>query len=638
MKKFFRTYWGKGLLYAAVILSALLLMASVLGAGYMVLDGYYFRTEEVIREEKIELMAQDTSQDLFYQYFDVYSGEFKFKDTSDFGNFIFRIVDEDGKTYVKSGSSPASYTYKAYYAVIPPEVQNSGNEYWIHSIQDPEDYVWQREKNNADAKIYTMEFSVVSDNSLYDRFTVYSKVHHLLYSLKTGIYVIGVLAFVLLIVSFISLMCVAGRKPGKEEIVPWYFHKLPFDIVTAGYLFFVTSVLMLFATYSDELGFMAAGCCAVFLPLFCMSIAVRIKTHTLIRNTIIYKVLSFLWRGLKALGRGVVAVLKNMKILYKVIIALVVLMFIWAVVILFDHLTLDAMLYAFTILFVIPFILFVTLQIDKVLKGAKELSEGNFDYVIDTNGMLPGIRKHAENLNSIAGVQKIAVEEKLKSERMKTELITNVSHDIKTPLTSIINYADLISKEETVSEKSKEYSEVLVRQSKRLKTLLEDLVEASKASTGNLEVDLQPCDAQIFVTQSAGEFEEKMKEYDLTLFTSVPDDQIRIMADGRRMQRIFDNLLNNICKYSLPGTRVYVDLTENATEAVFTFKNTSKEQLNMTEAELMERFTRGDSSRNTEGSGLGLSIAGNLAELQNGSLRLTTDGDLFKATLTFPKI
>lgn len=637
MKKFFRTYWGKGLLYAAVILSALLLMASVLGAVYMVLDGYYFRTEEVIREEKIESMAQDTSQDLFYQYFDVYSGEFKFKDTSDFGNFIFRIVDEDGKIYVKSGSSPDSYTYKAYYAAIPPEDQNSGNAYWIHSFQDP-DYVGQREKNNADAKIYTMEYSVVSDNSLNDRFTVYSKVHHLLYSLKTGIYVIGVLAFVLLIVSFISLMCVAGRKPGKEEIVPWYFHKLPFDIVTAGYLFFVASVLMLFATISDELGFMAAGCCAVFLPLFCMSIAVRIKTHTLIRNTIIYKVLSFLWRGLKALGRGVVAVLKNMKILYKVIIALVVLMFIWAVVILFDHLTLDAMFYAFTILFVIPFILFVTLQIDKVLKGAKELSEGNFDYVIDTNGMLPGIRKHAENLNSIAGVQKIAVEEKLKSERMKTELITNVSHDIKTPLTSIINYADLISKEETVSEKSKEYSEVLVRQSKRLKTLLEDLVEASKASTGNLEVDLQPCDAQIFVTQSAGEFEEKMKEYDLTLFTSVPDDQIRIMADGRRMQRIFDNLLNNICKYSLPGTRVYVDLTENATEAVFTFKNTSKEQLNMTEAELMERFTRGDSSRNTEGSGLGLSIAGNLAELQNGSLRLTTDGDLFKATLTFPKI
>ena len=637
MKKFFRTYWGKGLLYAAVILSALLLMASVLGAVYMVLDGYYFRTEEVIREEKIESMAQDTSQDLFYQYFDVYSGEFKFKDTSDFGNFIFRIVDEDGKIYVESGSSPDSYTYKAYYAAIPPVDQNSGNAYWIHSFQDP-DYVWQREKNNADAKIYTMEFSVMSDNSLNDRFTVYSKVHHLLYSLKTGIYVIGVLAFVLLIVSFISLMCVAGRKPGKEDIVPWYFHKLPFDIVTAGYLFFVASVLMLFATISNELGFMAAGCCAVFLPLFCMSIAVRIKTHTLIRNTIIYKVLAFLWRGLKSLGRGVVAVLKNMKILYKVIIALVVLMFIWAVVILFDHLTLDAMFYAFTILFVIPFILFVTLQIDKVLKGAKELSEGNFDYVIDTNGMLPGIRKHAENLNSIAGVQKIAVEEKLKSERMKTELITNVSHDIKTPLTSIINYADLISKEETVSEKSKEYSEVLVRQSKRLKTLLEDLVEASKASTGNLEVDLQPCDAQIFVTQSAGEFEEKMKEYDLTLFTSVPDDQIRIMADGRRMQRIFDNLLNNICKYSLPGTRVYVDLTENATEAVFTFKNTSKEQLNMTEAELMERFTRGDSSRNTEGSGLGLSIAGNLAELQNGSLRLTTDGDLFKATLTFPKI
>ncbi len=252
--------------------------------------------------------------------------------------------------------------------------------------------------------------------------------------------------------------------------------------------------------------------------------------------------------------------------------------------------------------------------------------------------MLPEIKKHAVNLNSMAAAQKIAVEEKLKSERMKTELITNVSHDIKTPLTSIINYADLISKEENNSEKTKEYSEVLVRQSKRLKTLLEDLVEASKASTGNLEVDLQPCDAQVFISQCAGEYEEKFGQYDLTLITSVPEEPVRIMADGRRMQRVFDNLLNNACKYSMPGTRVYVDLKETDKEAVFTFKNTSKEQLNMTEEELMERFTRGDSSRNTEGSGLGLSIAGNLAELQNGKLRLTTDGDLFKATLSFPKI
>ena len=287
---------------------------------------------------------------------------------------------------------------------------------------------------------------------------------------------------------------------------------------------------------------------------------------------------------------------------------------------------------------VLPLLIFIALQLDKLKKGAQELAEGHFDHVVETKGMLPELKKHAINLNSMASAQKIALEEKLKSERMKTELITNVSHDIKTPLTSIINYADLISKEEATSEKTKEYSEVLIRQSVRLKRLLEDLVEASKASTGNLEVDLQPCDAQVFVTQSAGEYEEKFKEYNLTLITNVPEQSIRIMADGRRMQRIFDNLMNNACKYSLPGTRVYVDLSETDKDAVFTFKNTSKEQLNMSEEELMERFTRGDSSRNTEGSGLGLSIAGTLAELQNGKLRLTTDGDLFKATLTLPKI
>lgn len=637
MKKFFRTYWGKGLLYAAVILSVIVLLLSVAAAAYMVIEGYYFRTKEIIREENIEDLAQNTAHDIFYQEYDQYIDAFIVNETSDFGNFIYRITDESGKVIVKSESTPDNYKYKSYFVTFPAEDNGFQDTHWIHYYSD-RDIAEKFKAGTKDAKLYIVESLVKSDSSLLDEFTLYNKLNDLLFSLKTGIYVIGVLAFILMLVSFISLMIVAGKKPGKEEIVPWYFHKVPFDLVTAGYFLFVVAVMMLFATISDELGFFAAGCCSIFLPLFFMSIAVRIKTHTLIKNTVIYMVLSRIWKALKAAGRGIVTIFQNIKILFKIMIAIVVVMFLWAVVILFDHLTLDAMVFAFVLLIVVPFILLVAIQIDKVVKGAKELSEGNFDYVIDTKGMLPDIKKHAENLNSIAGVQKVAVEAKLKSERMKTELITNVSHDIKTPLTSIINYADLISKEESVSEKSKEYSEVLVRQSKRLKTLLEDLVEASKASTGNLEVDLQPCDAQIFVTQSAGEFEEKMKDYDLSLITSVPDDQIRIMADGRRMQRIFDNLLNNICKYSLPGTRVYVDLTETDKDAVFTFKNTSKEQLNMTEAELMERFTRGDSSRNTEGSGLGLSIAGNLAELQNGRLRLTTDGDLFKATLTFPKI
>jgi len=254
--------------------------------------------------------------------------------------------------------------------------------------------------------------------------------------------------------------------------------------------------------------------------------------------------------------------------------------------------------------------------------------------------MILDLKDHGENLNSIATGMTKALEARLKSERMKTELITNVSHDIKTPLTSIINYASLIGNElkDKDDEKLSEYSEVLVRQSESLKRLIEDLVEASKASSGNLDVALAPCDASIFISQASGEYEEKLKNTDLTLVTKESPEELYIMADGRRMWRIFDNLMNNICKYALPGTRVYLSLERFSDRALITFKNTSKEPLDMTEEELMERFTRGDSSRHTEGNGLGLSIARSLAELQNGQLRLALDGDLFKAILSFPLV
>jgi signal transduction histidine kinase len=232
----------------------------------------------------------------------------------------------------------------------------------------------------------------------------------------------------------------------------------------------------------------------------------------------------------------------------------------------------------------------------------------------------------------------IAVEDRLKSERMKTELITNVSHDIKTPITSIINYASLINDEKTENPKISEYTQVLIRQSEKLKRLVEDLVEVSKATTNNLDVLLAPCNANVFIQQASGEYEEKMKASELTMVTSVPDKEINIMADGRRMWRVFDNLMNNICKYAQPGTRVYLSLEEKEKCAEITFKNTSREALNMTEDELMERFTRGDSSRNTEGNGLGLAIAKSLAELQGGKMNVIIDGDLFKAVLRFPVI
>ena len=231
----------------------------------------------------------------------------------------------------------------------------------------------------------------------------------------------------------------------------------------------------------------------------------------------------------------------------------------------------------------------------------------------------------------------LAVDERMKSERFKTELITNVSHDIKTPLTSIINYVDLLEKTDIQDEKAKEYLEVLERQSARLKKLIEDLIEASKASTGNLPVNNEDLEANVFVTQILGEFEEKLANAGLELIINKPEKEIPVRADGRHLWRVVDNLMNNICKYAQPGSRVYINLEETEDKVLLTFRNMSKYPLNITSEELMERFVRGDSSRNTEGNGLGLSIAKSLMELMNGKLLLYVDGDLFKVVLEFLK-
>ena len=632
MKNFFRTFVGKGILYTAVILSTLALLASIGAAGYMIYADYYRYSEEDIKKIELERYAENHLMTGFYNNFSFDTGKLDNVMVADDGNFLYRISDKDGNVILTTYHTPAEYTYKRYITVQPTvgTVNTEGSGYEISSHTKTIETYEELVKENDKQELYVLEGGLNPELKYMDDFYIFLKFHHTLYTLRYGIYFIGILLFVVMIVSFVALMCVSGRRPKKEEIVPWYFHKVPYELLLAPFIF-VFLIAAANANGDEEIVAAIMGIMFLFVPLFCMSTAVRIKTHTLIKNTIVYKVLALCWKG-------ICAVVKNMKFLYKLLIALFLMMCFWFVMIVTNDRGMNAFLFVVTGIVVIPAIIAVALQINRLKKGAKELAGGNFDHVINTKWMLPEIRKHAEDLNNIAEGQKIAVAEKVKSERMKTELITNVSHDIKTPLTSIINYADLISKEETTSEKGKEYSEVLVRQSVRLKTLLEDLVEASKASTGNLEVDLQPCDAQVFVSQCAGEFEEKMSNADLTLITSVPEESIRIMADGRRMQRVFDNLLNNACKYSLPGTRVYVDLQDNGRDAVFVFKNTSKEPLNMSEEELMERFTRGDSSRNTEGSGLGLSIAGNLAELQNGKLRLSTDGDLFKATLTFPKI
>ena len=263
------------------------------------------------------------------------------------------------------------------------------------------------------------------------------------------------------------------------------------------------------------------------------------------------------------------------------------------------------------------------------------MQSGNLNEKINTEWLFGSFKTIAEDLNALADVVSVAAEKQLKAERMKTELITNVSHDIKTPLTSVINYVDLLQQPHS-EEEGKQYLEVLSRQSARLKKLVEDLMDMSKASSGNMAVNTTKVDAVETVNQALGEFADKLEAANLTPVFRMPDSQLHMLADGRLTWRVLSNLLSNVVKYALPGTRVYLDLKKEGRWVVLSVKNISREALNISAEELTERFVRGDASRNTEGSGLGLNIAQSLMNLQKGSLELTVDGDLFKVTLAFP--
>lgn len=269
----------------------------------------------------------------------------------------------------------------------------------------------------------------------------------------------------------------------------------------------------------------------------------------------------------------------------------------------------------------------------KIKNAAKDIHDGSSDVKIDTSDMHGITRETAEYMNDIfTGLDK-AVAEKLKSEQLKTELITNVSHDLKTPLTSIINYVDLMKKEDTDNPKLKEYLEVIDKQSMRLKKLTEDVIEASKAATGNIKAELNEINISEMMSQALGEYENKFNDRQLSVIFDSSENQYFALADGRLLWRVIDNLFSNVCKYALEGTRLYIDIDETGNYVIITVKNISKYQLNISSEELMQRFVRGDSSRSTSGNGLGLSIAESLMALQNGKLKLDINGDLFTANI-----
>lgn len=451
---------------------------------------------------------------------------------------------------------------------------------------------------------------------------------------------VAVFLAIMTLVSFIFLVYASGRRKNREGIVLTWFDRLPLEIVSfaafcAEYVpLAVLSTIVHVSTIKDNAELFLplvisgmAGMCMIAL-WYVLSLCVRFKYGKWWRNTLCYRVFNLFRRWAKVL-------FDNISLLWKLMLIIFVISVLELAVL---AATGDGMLvicWFMEKIILCAVIFLAALQINELQKAAEKMAQGNLGYKVETEKMFSVCKRHGENLNKIGEGMSKAVDERMKSERFKTELITNVSHDIKTPLTSIINYVDLLEKEELNNEKAEEYLAVLERQSSKLKKLIEDLVEASKASTGNLAVSSELLEAGVFLTQTVGEFEERLSLSGLELIVKKPEEPVYILADGRHLWRVTDNLMNNICKYAQPSSRVYVNL-EKENETVFiTFRNISKYPLNMDGNELTERFVRGDKSRNTEGHGLGLSIAKSLIDLMGADMNIVVDGDLFKVTLSF---
>ena len=484
----------------------------------------------------------------------------------------------------------------------------------------------------------TVKGCVLADLQEEDAFLLRYREISRLYAFRIPLLAAAAVSLVTGLLLFVFLISAAGYRKGAEEAVGTWVEKIPYDVFTvlcaAVFCLATGLAAVMFLDQMDQLpGMLGCGIgvlgMLLTLTLFSMSTAVRIRCGTMRGSSLIGRM--FRWFGRK--GRAVKQAVHTLPLLRRWILIIGAILL---VELFFAAKGLGGLIWLVNAFVLAPAALWMIWGLRRVRMGTQELASGSLNVTVDTKNLPPELREQAEDLNRIRDGMNAAVEERLKSERFRTELITNVSHDIKTPLTSIINYVDLMEKEEPESETMREYLEVLSRQSGKLKKLIEDLIEASKAAAGSLPVDAQRCELQVLVEQMAGEYEERLQANDLKLIVSQPEEPLCILADGRHMWRIFDNLLSNVCKYALPGTRVYLTTEKQGADAWVHIRNISREPLTLSAEELTERFTRGDSARTTEGSGLGLSIADSLTKLQGGEMRLSTDGDLFKVSLRFP--
>ena len=533
------------------------------------------------------------------------------------------------------------------YAVVYPElsecvtnIPGADLQVWNHTIDqsfDTKDFVF--------AVSVDTKFSVA--DSMADEAENYETYSKLMFPMLAG----AIFGSVLWLIGMVWLTVTAGRKPKDEEIHLNGFDRWYTEIAAGAVIGIWLAGTIISGTLiaNSSLGYSHAVVTVIVTCLICgtytmawfligyLSLVRRIKAGTLWKNSLIRKVLKWIGKCSGKLADFARAFSRNTAEKIKVLLVGGAFLFLQFLII--GCVFSGAGVFLLALMAVDVAVMIFAIRkadgLDLIMDGLKKISDGELQYKIKTDTLTGKQKVMAEYINNIGSGLDAAVENSLKKERMQTELITNVSHDLKTPLTSIINYVDLMKRENPTDPKIQEYLRILDEKSQRLKVLTEDVVEASKASTGNIKLEMNDIDFVEMVQQVIGEFEEKFQEKNLTMMVHFTDEPSIIYADGQRMWRVLENVFGNVVKYAMEGTRVYAEISNRNKKVTFSLKNISAQPLNISADELTERFIRGDVARNTEGSGLGLSIAKSLTELQGGEFKLYLDGDLFKVMITF---
>ena len=572
-------------------------------------------------------------------------------------NLTYLFADKETQTIYTNKKAYSSYAQleqnlekifkEKAYAVVYPElsecvtnIPGADLQVWNHTIDqsfDTKDFVF--------AVSVDTKFSVA--DSMADEAENYETYSKLMFPMLAG----AIFGSVLWLIGMVWLTVTAGRRPEDEEIHLNGFDRWYTEIAAGTVIGIWLAGTIISGTLiaNSSLGYSHVVVTVIVICLICgtytmawfligyLSLVRRIKAGTLWKNSLIRKVLKWIGKCSGKLADFARAFSRNTAEKVKVLLVGGAFLFLQFLII--GCIFSGAGVFLLALMAVDVAVMIFAIRKadgqDRIMDGLKKISDGELQYKIKTDTLTGKQKVMAEYINNIGGGLDAAVENSLKKERMQTELITNVSHDLKTPLTSIINYVDLMKRENPTDPKIQEYLRILDEKSQRLKVLTEDVVEASKASTGNIKLEMNDIDFVEMVQQVIGEFEEKFKEKNLTMMVHFTDEPSIIYADGQRMWRVLENVFGNVVKYAMEGTRVYAEISNRNKKVTFSLKNISAQPLNISADELTERFIRGDVARNTEGSGLGLSIAKSLTELQGGEFKLYLDGDLFKVMITF---